>query len=304
MSQAAQHSVTIPRHIVKARDLNDPAVLSRIYISPAYFGKNRNNKMCSIKPFENSRERLTIILDGCGTISSRFGVEASEYGKTYMQAPLLDEEEIAGLQALDRMLFERMSSDDCWPKRPVNSITGRRAPSAEMLAESYNRILKPRKMKNVENEADGYYPPSLKCTVPLKESGELKGGVRVINCRKENVSIHACPGQEIKRMVIEIHYVYFKDTTLFGIVKELKYVQIKGTGEGTDVSFFDNFGYLDDDEGAETAPAPDSEGATQDPDVAVKSAGKRPSPPVDDQELEELFGESSDGGTGRKRRHK
>jgi hypothetical protein len=242
MSSAPLSKKSVPSYIYRAATLSDTC--DNIYMGKPEVLEKHKNKIVSMRPTEDDNtHRITVICDGGGYIPS-FGVDVNKtYGATYLTFPVTDKKEQEGLKALDARIMGLASGDEWWPERPTKN--GSKAPVMAVLEESYNPVLKPAKEKK---SGDGFYPPKVKCGVPLVQAtGEVAKGVKIVDYEGNPVSLHSLPGRKYDRIVFEIHYTYFKPPSEFGCVKRLKYVKLANDGGGGDPDLFDELNYLDDD---------------------------------------------------------
>jgi hypothetical protein len=233
----------LPTYIHNASTLSETC--NRIYLGKPKTLPKHQNKIVSISPSEHdTAHRVTVICDGGGYIPLTWGVSVSQYGGIYLNFPINNEMELKGLKALDDRLFENACNDEWWPERPLKD-NGTRAPSREMMEESYNGIVKPAKEKK---DGDGFYTPICKVGVPLVQAtGEVASSVKIVDHEGNPVSIHSLHGRKFDRIVFEIHYCYFKAPTELGPVKKLKYVRLADDGGAGDPDMFDDLNHLDDE---------------------------------------------------------
>lgn len=263
MSKRAKSS-SKPNNVFYAKDLTDE-VIRNIFFSDVDKGKEHSNKLIHIQPEENSKERVTIVIDEPGYVPKGWGVETNKYNTTYLQFSVPNEEEAAGLRRLDDYIVSRAESDDWWPERPMKN--GKRAPGRETLEDNYTPILKAAK----EKPDGGYYAPNIKATIPMGKDGEVQKRVKVLDVNGERISIHSLPGHRPVRVVIELKFVYFQNGSSFGVSKSVRYVRLNETvtdGDDDDDDIFNNLGYdgegdddddekVDDEKVVNDVPPPD-----------------------------------------------
>jgi len=215
--------------------------------------------------------KMAVVFDGGGRFANWAVDVNAQHNKTYLVFDVVDPKEQTGCKAFDLDVLQRASQPEWWPERVT---LGRDAPSMEVLEENYNPLMKPGTPKK---HGGGFYEPKVKCGVTVHdETGEPAKWIRIKDAAGNPVSLHELPGRKWKRIVVGLHYVYFKGSNEFGVVKKLEYVQLAEDDEGgsNNPDMFDDLQYLEDDQDAELpAAAP----AAADPlDAGVDEAAAAP----------------------------
>lgn len=244
--KAAPPRAKLPSHMHYADELTEEVVKSIFTPQKPSFGKTNGNKYISVHSEEHdTSNRVTIVFTKGGWVPGKFGIDAGEYG-TYLSCNIADEAERDGARRLDAELLRRGATPGWWPERIE---AGKKPPSPDTLEEAYNPFCKRGKAKK---NGDGYYQDRVKCGIPLTDADTLKRGVKFVDDKRKNIDYHSVAGKKWDMFAVEIHYIYFKPPMEFGPVKRVKYLRLaKGGASDQDPDFFDELGYLDDEEETE-----------------------------------------------------
>lgn len=140
-----------------------------------------------------------IVLIGGGYFG-KFAVEDSkEYGTTSLSVPIVNAEELAALQGLDR------HTSGVFKER--------------FVSEAYNPILRPGNLKDKLKPDGERYPASLKFTVDKKP-------IRIVDDKGAAVPLRSLPGRKWKRIVFECPSIYYSGEK-FGLSKNLLMVVVE-----------------------------------------------------------------------------
>lgn len=263
----------VPKNVHKVKELGKTA--SSIYTADEpWYGKERGNKGITIQPGpDDESARVTLVFEEGGTFPSMYCCQANENGGYSLTFLPKSDAEMDGLRALDKVIKERANNPKWWPEREDEE---NQIPSFD----SYMPVLGKRKKKKT---GGGYWPHKVRAGIPLGKDGDAAKSVVIVDHKKNPVSMHNLAGKKWSCIAIELHYIYFKAPTEFGVVKKLKYVRLaKDAGGAVDPDVFHNFGYLDESDAEEKEEKKDKEDASD-----AEEEEPKPEEPPKEQEEEE-----------------
>lgn len=188
--------------IVDAKDLK---LGKNVHLRPVFFGEKR--KIVSIRAYAGkSNHTVAIRFHGCGRVPQGWGVDVSEYGRTYITMQLDDPEEVSALENLQKDIVAHAHSlcgtADSWWK-------GKKQPTKTQIEDAFAPIYKAGKAKDEKDESKGFWPPSIKCTIPLNARGELDRAA-FYDHGNNIMSHHEAAGSTTDVCIVEIPGLYFQ----------------------------------------------------------------------------------------------
>lgn len=165
----------------------------------------------------SGNDRVLIQLDTGGRIPSKFGVDVSDNGKTYLRLTVPDSDELAALNKISSHLMDKVveGKDTFWPKPMEEKI----------VRDNYSStFVSPPSEKN--DSSGEFWDGSLKMTVDLTASGSLRPGVSVLDHDGTPVTVADLPGRQYETALFELGCLYVLGQKS-GITKKLVRLQLK-----------------------------------------------------------------------------
>lgn len=190
--------------------------LDKLAISPSPNPKSKIRSF-NVSTGVNGNERVLIQLDAGGRIPSKFGVDVSDSGKTYLRLTVPDPDELEALNKISSHLMDKVveGKDTFWPKPMEEKI----------VRDNYSStFVSPPSEKN-DNSGE-FWDGSLKMTVDLTASGSLRPGVSVLDHDGTPVAVADLPGRQYETALFELGCLYVLGQKS-GITKKLVRLQLK-----------------------------------------------------------------------------
>lgn len=284
-----------------------------MYIHGVTKGKTHQNKKMDITPAkEQAKGRVNVVVRGPGFLP--FGADISEEsGSMYVVVPVNDEDEAAGLRAIDEYVLNAATGPDStwWPERVAN---GKKIPTRATVEEmeTYSPLIRDGKFK--DEAKTECYPPSIRLKIPYsKKTGKPAPWIRIVNHDLQVVSVDNLENKKFDVCVFELTFVWFNGPK-FGIARNLKYLRLaEQTEDDPDQYDFLDGGSAparsgddgDDEEMAATATAAQNMDPNDDPTLAMLSAVPPPaSAKTKETEASSSSSSSSSGKHGRDEKQK
>lgn len=221
-------SLTIPPPLTLKRSYtnaaavsNTPSIVyadefdaSRVQISPTC---NTKSKIRSFNITDANGDRVLIQLDAGGRIPSKFGVDVTDNGKTYLRLTLPDKAEMNAMLAVPDVVLPKIiaAKDLLWTKTVSN----------EAVTKNFNTVF----ANAPQDKGDGTaecWDGSIKMSVPISDEGSLRRGVSIVDHDGSPVELEQLPGRKYSAAVFELGCVYLLGNKS-GITKKLVKLQLE-----------------------------------------------------------------------------
>jgi len=190
--------------------------LDRVVISQVHNPKSKIRSF-NVSSGPDPNDRVLIQLDTGGRIPSKFGVDVSDNGKTYLRLTVPDADELTALGNISSYLMDRVVAGKgvFWPKL-ITEKTVRGNYSTTFVT--------PPAAKN--DDSGGFWDGSIKMTVDLTDKGSLRSGVSILDHDGTPMTVADLPGRQYETAVFELGCLYVLGQKS-GFTKKLVRLQLK-----------------------------------------------------------------------------
>jgi len=177
---------------------------------------NSKSKIRSFNINTTDGNRVLIQLDGGGRIPSRFGVDVTENGKTYLRLTITDKAEMKAMLAVpDAVLPQVIAGKDVYWAKKVTE---------DAVRSNFNRVFA--NAPQPKEDGSGEWAGSIKMMIPMDETGALRKSVSIVDHDGSNVDIADLPGRKYASCIFELGVLYCMGSKS-GITKKVVALQLE-----------------------------------------------------------------------------